>query len=86
LNLRPVNQDKDKYDPHTQTLIEKSFTLDLTSGIIAANSKLDIGIMFNPYEVNEFDLVLDVVASEKNPKAPRGPNASYYKKIVIQKC
>ena len=38
--------------------------------------------MFNPYEVNEFDLILDVVASEKNPKAPRGPNSNGYKKIV----
>ena len=42
--------------------------------------------MFNPYEVNEFDLVLDVVACEKNPKAPRGINAGYYKKIASQKC
>ena len=41
--------------------------------IIAANSKLDIGIMFNPIEVCEFDLILDVVATEKNPKAARGP-------------
>jgi hypothetical protein len=32
--------------------------------------------MFNPYEVTEFDLILDVIASEKNPKAPRGPNAT----------
>ncbi len=42
--------------------------------------------MFNPYEVTEFDLILDVIASEKNPKAPRGPNASNQKKIVSQKC
>lgn len=42
--------------------------------------------MFNPTEVTEFDLILDVVASEKNPKAPRGPNATNYKKIVMQKC
>jgi hypothetical protein len=60
--------------------------LDLTSGIIAANSKLDIGIMFNPYEVNEFDLVLDVVAVEKNPKLPRGPNAPPHKRIMSPKC
>jgi hypothetical protein len=38
--------------------------------------------MFNPYEVNEFNLVLDVIASEKNPKAPRGPNSLMNKKIV----
>lgn len=55
-------------------LINRSFTLDLQNGIIAANSKLDIGIMFNPIEVCEFDLVLDVIATEKNPKAPKGPN------------
>lgn len=38
--------------------------------------------MFNPSEVTEFDLILDVLASEKNPKAPRGPNATGQKKIV----
>ena len=32
LNLHPVNSNPDKYDPHTQAQIEKSFTLDLTSG------------------------------------------------------
>jgi hypothetical protein len=28
--------------------IEKNFSLDFKSGIIAANSKVDIGIIFNP--------------------------------------
>jgi hypothetical protein len=42
--------------------------------------------MFNPYEVNEFDLILDVIASEKNPKLQKGPNAPPHKKIVSQKC
>lgn len=37
--------------------------------------------MFNPIEVCEFNLVLDVIATEKNPKAPKGPNASL-KKII----
>lgn len=37
--------------------------------------------MFNPIEVCEFDLVLDVIATEKNPKAPKGPNVKN-KKII----
>lgn len=41
--------------------------------------------MFNPIEVCEFDLVLDVIATEKNPKAPKGPNYQN-RKIVSQKC
>ncbi|CAK79907.1 unnamed protein product, partial (macronuclear) [Paramecium tetraurelia] len=79
LVLRPKSKDKDKIDHQMVSLINRSFTLDLQNGIIAANSKLDIGIMFNPIEVCEFDLVLDVIATEKNPKAP-------LKKIVSQKC
>lgn len=62
-------------------MVERSFTLDLQNGIIAANSKLDIGIMFNPIEVCEFDLVLEVIATEKNPKAFRNLTA-VSKKIV----
>ncbi len=42
--------------------------------------------MFNPHDVNEFDLILDVIATEKNPKQPRGPNAPAYRKITSQKC
>ncbi|CAD8141208.1 unnamed protein product [Paramecium octaurelia] len=85
LVLRPRSKDKDKIDHSMISLINRSFTLDLQNGIIAANSKLDIGIMFNPIEVCEFDLVLDVIATEKNPKAPKGPN-HLNKKIVSQKC
>ncbi|KAM3137891.1 hypothetical protein pb186bvf_009972 [Paramecium bursaria] len=93
LNLRYKNKDKDtqkdkekeKLDIKMQNLIQKSFTLDIQNAIIAANSKLDIGIMFNPIEVCEFDLILDVVATEKNPKASRGPGQTI-KKIVSQKC
>lgn len=66
-------------------MIERAFTLDLQSGIIAANSKLDIGIMFNPVQVCEFDLILDVIATEKNPKAIRNLNSNA-KKLVSQKC
>lgn len=51
LILHPINIDRDRVDSQTQSIIDKSFTLDLNSGIIAANSKLDIGIMFNPTEV-----------------------------------
>jgi hypothetical protein len=42
--------------------------LDFKEGIIAANSKVDIGITFHPTEVDNFDLSLEIVASEKNPK------------------
>lgn len=42
--------------------------------------------MFNPIEVCEFDLILDVIATEKNPKAPKGPNSLNNKKIISQKC
>jgi hypothetical protein len=28
---------------------------------------VDIGIMFNPIEVGDHDVILDVVAKEKNP-------------------
>lgn len=41
--------------------------MDFDKGIIAANSTIDVGIMFNPTEVGEHNLVLDVVAKEKNP-------------------
>lgn len=41
--------------------------------------------MFNPVEVCEFDLILDVIATEKNPKALRSI-AAINKKVVAQKC
>lgn len=48
--------------------LEKNFSLDFKSGIIAANSKVDIGIIFNPTQVTDYDLIMEVNASEKNIK------------------
>ena len=36
--------------------------------MVAGNSKIDIGIMFKPIEICNFNLVLECVAKEKNPK------------------
>lgn len=82
LILKPKIKEKEKQiDAAFNSLIERSFTLDIQNAIIAANSKLDIGIMFNPVEVCEFDLILDVIATEKNPKALRSI-AAINKKVV----
>lgn len=37
----------------TEEYLRKNFTLDFEKGIIAANSKIDVGIMFNPTEVTQ---------------------------------
>ncbi len=63
--------------------LEKNFSLDFKSGIIAANSKVDIGIIFNPTQVADYDLIMDVVASEKNPKAEaKGRSTSATRKFI----
>jgi hypothetical protein len=36
--------------------------------MVAGNSKIDIGIAFKPIEICDFDLVLECIAKEKNPK------------------
>jgi hypothetical protein len=36
--------------------------------MVAGNSKIDIGISFKPIEICNFELVLECVAKEKNPK------------------
>lgn len=59
----------------------KNFTLDFTQGIIAANSKIDIGIMFNPTEIGEYNVILDVIAKEKNPMADNG-ETKFTKKLL----
>jgi hypothetical protein len=41
--------------------------LDFSSGIVAANSTVDIGIMFNPVEVGDHEVILEVIAKEHNP-------------------
>lgn len=75
LRRNPNSNLNDSQDGHEMTLQEteeylsKNFTLDFEKGIIAANSKIDIGIMFNPNEVGTHDIILDVIAKEKNPMA-----------------
>ena len=67
LSLKPVEEQK-KLDSKLQNFIQKSFTLDFESGIIAANSKVEIGIIFHPTEVCDLDLILECVAKERNFK------------------
>ncbi|KAL4426641.1 hypothetical protein ABPG74_018719 [Tetrahymena malaccensis] len=90
LKLRPArNQDEsqDVDDEEQLENLEKNFSLDFKSGIIAANSKVDIGIIFNPNIVADYDLIMDVIASEKNPKAEaKGRSTSANRKFITQKC
>lgn len=67
LSLRYANKAFNETSENEKQQLDNNFTLDFTSGIIAANSTVDIGIMFNPIEVGDHDVVLDVVAKEKNP-------------------
>jgi hypothetical protein len=66
-SLRPADVPFGEATATQKDYIAKNFTLDFDSGIIAANSTVDIGIMFNPIEVGDHDLILDIVAKEKNP-------------------
>ena len=50
--------------------------------MVAGNSKIDIGIAFKPIEICDFDLVLECIAKEKNPKGTFTNN----KKSSVQKC
>ena len=84
LNLKPV-EDQKKLDNKLQNFIQKSFSLDFENGIISANSKVEIGIIFHPNEVCDLDLVLECVAKERSFKG--GFNkTSNSKKLLQQKC
>lgn len=75
LQLRTAkNNGEEEETEENKDGIEKNFSLDFKSGIIAANSKVDIGIIFNPTQVTDYDLVMDVIASEKNEKAEQTMN------------
>lgn len=63
MRLRNAGNEDEKEDH-----VDKNFNLDFRAGIIAANSKIDVGIMFNPQRVGPFDMVLEVIAKEKNPE------------------
>jgi hypothetical protein len=65
-------------------MVQKTFSLDFTQGIIAANSKVEVGITFNPGEVSNMDLILECVAKEKNLKG--FSKTTTYKKLLSQKC
>lgn len=81
INIQPKDE-KLKNDPKLRNLINKSFQLDFGEGIIAGNSKLEIGIVFQPTELGEFDLTLECAAKERNLKGVSKTN----KKIYSQKA
>jgi fructose-1,6-bisphosphatase/sedoheptulose 1,7-bisphosphatase-like protein len=86
LHLRTAknNSEEEEETDENKDGIDKNFSLDFKSGIIAANSKVDIGIIFNPTQVTDYDLIMDVIASEKNEKAEQTMNraTSATKKLV----
>ena len=85
LNLKPL-EDPKKLDSKLQNFIQKSFSLDFESGIISANSKVEIGIIFHPNEVCDLDLVLECVAKERAFKGSVSKTSTNYKKLLSQKC
>lgn len=86
LNLKPL-EDPNKLDSKLQNFIQKSFTLDFESGIISANSKVEIGIIFHPSEVCDLDLVLECVAKERAFKGNFSKTSTAnHKKLLSQKC
>ena len=48
--------------------LDKCFTLDFKEGIIAAHSKVEVGIAFNPTEVCDLNLSMDCLAKERSIK------------------
>jgi len=52
--------------------------------MVAGNSKIDIGIAFKPIEICDFDLILECIAKEKNPKGTFTNTNN--KKSQVQKC
>ena len=81
IEIKPKDE-KLRNDHRLRTIINKSFTLDFREGIISGNSKLEIGIVFLPCELSDFDLVLECVAKEHNLKGISMTN----KKIFSQKA
>ncbi|EGR30025.1 hypothetical protein IMG5_144000 [Ichthyophthirius multifiliis] len=60
-------------DNQDDNFLEQNFELDFKQGIIAANSKVDVGIIFNPTKVGDYNLVLDVIAQEKTQRELQVP-------------
>ena len=65
LSLRPNATQFNDITESQEDNVLKNFTLDFDKGIIAVNSTIKNRIMFNPTEVGEHNLLLDVVAKEK---------------------
>lgn len=51
-----------------ESQINGAFKLDFKSGIIPANSEIELGLTFSPIEIMNFDLKLVVNARERAPK------------------
>lgn len=85
LVLKPVEEQK-KLDVKLQNFIQKSFTLDFSNGIIAANSKVEIGITFHPTEVCDLDLYLECIAKERNFKGTKKIEKHVIQHYINYKC
>jgi len=79
IQLKPKNEEN--MTKEMKYLIQNSFKLDFNEGIIAGNSKLEIGITFTPIDIFEVDVILECIATEKLPE-----DATHDKKIFSKKC
>eukprot|EP00828_Plagiopyla_frontata_P018328 TRINITY_DN2353_c0_g1_i13.p1 TRINITY_DN2353_c0_g1~~TRINITY_DN2353_c0_g1_i13.p1 ORF type:complete len:916 (-),score=111.90 TRINITY_DN2353_c0_g1_i13:56-2803(-) len=85
LSLRSANkkEKEKKFDQRMLSLLQQAFTLDFEEGIIAAHSKVDIGITFNLNQVCSLNLYLECIAKERNIK---GVFTATSKNLTQQKC
>ena len=81
IEIKPKDE-KLQNDHRLRSVIAKSFNLDFKEGTIAGNSKLEIGIIFQPVEIIEFDLTMECVARERNFKGA----SKVRKEIFAQKA
>ncbi len=65
--------------------MEECFQLDFQQGVIAAHSKVDIGITFAPVQVVDVELDLECWAKERPMKGVFGMTRMR-KRAVVQKC
>ena len=49
LKLSPIKE-QNKLDGRLKNLIQKSFQLDFTEGMLTSNSKVEVGLTFSPIE------------------------------------
>mgnify|MGYP003880634599 FL=1 len=81
VEIRPKDE-RLRNDHKLRALIAKSFHLDFKEGIIAGNSKLEIGVVFQPVEFFDFELIMECIAKERNFKGASKTG----KKIFEQKA